>query len=239
MSTVYRNTRHDQSVALGNTRVNSALTVGLVGLWRMEESVWDGTADEVVDSSGGGNHGVAVNGAVTIAGGKLGRGGDFTAASNEHIDLGNTVGDYTDNFTLAAWFKTSTAANLTILARRDIAANTQYQLTILTAGRIRFFEGVAFEGDTTGLNDGVWHHVVVVIDGAASMIYVDGQPDRDLFNPTIVSNTMDFNIGTAENGAGFLAPFDGQIDEVAIWNRALGSDEVGKICNAGLARAIV
>ena len=73
---VYSETKNGQSIALGATPVDSLLSSGLVALWRMEETVWDGTADEVVDSSGNGNHGTAAA-AVTAAGGKLGRGGDF------------------------------------------------------------------------------------------------------------------------------------------------------------------
>ncbi|MCK5021223.1 MAG: hypothetical protein KAS32_29705 [Candidatus Peribacteraceae bacterium] len=76
MSIVYAPTRHDQSVALGSTRVYSALTVGLIAYYRMEEAAWGGTADEVIDSSGNGNHGTATT-ATTTASGKLGRGGDF------------------------------------------------------------------------------------------------------------------------------------------------------------------
>jgi len=77
MTIVYAPTRHDQSVALGGTAVYSALTDGLIAYWRMEETTWAGTLNEVVDSSGNGNHGTAAGSAVTIAGGKLGRGGDF------------------------------------------------------------------------------------------------------------------------------------------------------------------
>ena len=46
-----------------------------------------GTADEVIDSSGNGNHGVATNSVTTIAGGKLGRGVDFSSVSVNGITI--------------------------------------------------------------------------------------------------------------------------------------------------------
>ena len=61
---------------------NVKLRRGLISYWRMEGPLWDGTANEVIDSSGNGHHGTSV-GATNIAGGKLERGGDFDyAASN-------------------------------------------------------------------------------------------------------------------------------------------------------------
>ena len=41
-----------------------------------EGKVYDGTAGEVIDRSGNGNHGTSI-GADSIAGGKVGRGADF------------------------------------------------------------------------------------------------------------------------------------------------------------------
>jgi anaerobic selenocysteine-containing dehydrogenase len=52
-----RPTRHEQSVALGHSRLITPLSDKLVGYWRFEEASWDGTANELMDSSDNSNDG--------------------------------------------------------------------------------------------------------------------------------------------------------------------------------------
>ncbi len=59
---------------------HDALKAGSVLILHMDEGAWDGTANEVVDSSGLGNHGRSL-GANTTEGGKFGRAGLFWPAS--------------------------------------------------------------------------------------------------------------------------------------------------------------
>ena len=87
--------------------------------------------------------------------------------------------------------------------------------------------------DTT--TDGLWHHVVgtrEVIDGVAYRnLYVDDVlVASDNTTPTsIVSTAPNMVIGNYET---FTYPWDGSIDNVRIYNRALTADEVTTIYNA-------
>jgi hypothetical protein len=88
----------DDGVALGwNEHVVDANTVGL---WRMNEAAWNGTAGEVLDYSGNGNHGQSFNGVDTEAG-WMGRSANFLLGVNAYVNLMN-VGS--NSYTVEGWF---------------------------------------------------------------------------------------------------------------------------------------
>jgi len=78
-----------------------------------------------------------------------------------------------------------------------------------------------------------WHYVMVVGGNGHVALYVDGIQLADLLIPissaTFDRSDRDFNIG----GGGLFGPtgkyFLGQIDEVAVWQRALSADEIAML----------
>ncbi len=104
--------------------------------------------------------------------------------------------------------------------------------------------GADFEDNATGLNhparglkpvpaDGVWHHAAATYDGKDWRLYLDGALDtttpvgnQDQFLPRSDS-IQHASIGSALNAGGtFEGLFNGVIDEVRIWNRALSLAEL-------------
>ncbi|MDY6771291.1 MAG: DUF2341 domain-containing protein, partial [Candidatus Nanohaloarchaea archaeon] len=74
------------------------------------------------------------------------------------------------------------------------------------------------------LNDSQWHHLVGTYDGSRSLLYVDGDIRANMsLSTTIRTNNNDFFIG-AEQANQQL--FDGKIDEVRVYSRALSQEEV-------------
>ena len=88
----------------------------------------------------------------------------------------------------------------------------------------------------TNLNDGNWHHIVFTGDGNTSggdiiNIYIDGilNTDTPLGTGTSANqNTMN-NIGRGASTTG--RNFNGNIDELAIWNTALSKETIEAIYN--------
>ncbi len=85
----------------------------------------------------------------------------------------------------------------------------------------------------TDLWDGEWHAVVGSYDGAAVRLYVDGV---EVGEGTPVETSIAYGLSTDDDlliGAyrGCTLPWEGDIDEVRIWERALTADEVAE--NAG------
>jgi Zn-dependent metalloprotease len=69
-----------------------------------------------------------------------------------------------------------------------------------------------------------WHNIVVTYDGSVGNIYWDGELVESCSNPgELVTNTQDLFIGSNFNGA---STFQGNIDEIVLFNRALSVQEV-------------
>ncbi|MEG3972879.1 DUF4347 domain-containing protein, partial [Microcoleus sp. T2B6] len=72
---------------------------------------------------------------------------------------------------------------------------------------------------TTNVNDGQWHHVAAVYNGSTMSLYIDGVLQGTLNGvAAIPTNTFDVLIGANQEVTG--RNFNGQIDEVRVWNTA-------------------
>ncbi|NIM51642.1 MAG: hypothetical protein GTO22_20750, partial [Gemmatimonadales bacterium] len=76
-----------------------------------------------------------------------------------------------------------------------------------------------------GVNDGQIHHVVAIAEaGLPSRIYIDGQLSATSGNSTLGNNDQQVRIGENPDATG--REWEGMIDDVAIWGRALTDDEI-------------
>ena len=103
-------------------------------------------------------------------------------------------------------------------------------------GGIRFYvgnnSGLGFTASAdggTGIWDGKWHNVIGTFDGSAVHLYIDGKEVGSgvpVSSPIAynVPTTTDLLIGNYDGCGGF--GFDGKIDEVKVFNRALGPQEI-------------
>ncbi|MFN4083380.1 MAG: PKD domain-containing protein [Bacteroidia bacterium] len=92
------------------------------------------------------------------------------------------------------------------------------------------------------LNDGMWHHVAGVFNGTTAKIYIDGVLKHTAINNSFgtldVANSLQYFIGTDDagvNGAQGDRFFEGSIEEVRIWNRALQACEIENNLNCELS----
>jgi len=94
-----------------------------------------------------------------------------------------------------------------------------------------------FVESNIGISDFDWHHVVGTFDNGIIKIYIDGAgvtDDTPHGNGTsIFSGSANLTIGSAGSSAGYY--FNGLIDEVAIYNRALIATEILDHYNNGVA----
>src|SRR6266446_3734809 len=85
--------------------------------------------------------------------------------------------------------------------------------------------------------DGKFHHVAVTADGTTVHLYIDGQLDANSASETSLSllpftPTNPLQIGGIQGNS---AAFDGVIDELQIYSRALSGAEISAIASAGSA----
>ena len=153
----------------------------------------------------------------------------FNAGNNSSLNWGS------GNGTVSCWFKTSYNAP----GVQDLVINGSYASG--GKGYILYLdpsERVGFALDdnsnpsgvlsTSSVNDGDWHHVVGVRDSGTMKLYLDGSEvatgtdntgNIDISDPLIIGAGQAFG-GSVGNF------FNGQIDEVAIFNKALTADQI-------------
>ena len=86
--------------------------------------------------------------------------------------------------------------------------------------------------ETESLAASKWYHCVLTVDSIKGNIYLNGQFQDDmdwLGPPEKTSNNTKLTIGHTPSGNGQKFPFDGSIDDVRIYNRALSADEVSAL----------
>ena len=88
--------------------------------------------------------------------------------------------------------------------------------------------------------DGQWHHVAATYDGTMQRLYIDGQLQRSPFKLNGVMGSNDFDLCIGGNAGPDRKPgekitsFDGLMDEVMMFNRALSLEEVRFLHDFGL-----
>jgi hypothetical protein len=148
----------------------------------------------------------------------------------------------TGNFSVSAWVKTSSATRQAILAAYDGDSPDQGMIfDILNTGKVRCSAigpnsatNLIFSDGNTSVDTGAWVHVCGVRTSSAMAIYVNGKLDTasttSLGNPN-VSITGSHRIGLTRSDAGYSAPFNGQIDDVRVYTRALTPPEIRQLAS--------
>ena len=141
--------------------------------------------------------------------------------------------------TITAWIRTARTAALYdgVATKYSPGSGNGYSLHVYN-GRLRawYFSPTSsvYPGDP-GLDggviaDGQWHHVALVVSANNGTIYIDGvsrgTPVAWSGTPAPPTTTIPMLIGRYSTNAGYASSFAGDIDEVGIWNRALGTGEL-------------
>lgn len=129
----------------------------------------------------------------------------------------------TGDFTIEAWVRTSKTALQSAVARFGTDGNG-FALLTDNLGTY-FYAGSTFHSATNVITDGVWHHIAGVRSGGSLSLYIDGVSTGP------ATPTTD---GMATNGDLFIGEFDGtlgnifqgEIDEVRIWNNARTGSQI-------------
>ncbi len=198
-----------------------------------------------VDSSGQGSHGTVYGATLTTD-----RFGNTNSAYSfdgvgDWIDIGNVVSRY-DLMSLSAWVRLpaiSPAGPQGIVSKQREADRTGARIgatgNVLNAGFNRHPVNVVAEelGATT---DAQWHHLTGVIDLSRVILYIDGQFESETtFTPGSASSNLPMLIGKEFSSEGVGGRyFQGAIDDVRVYDRALTGQEVNTIFRLESANAV-
>lgn len=193
----------------------------------------------VVDLSGHGNNGTVSGGNYTTPNGRFGGAMQFDG-SNDYVKvLYNPTMNFGGYFTMSAWVKTTNTKREQIMCMDNwqIERIMQFRIESNNVSVILGHGGSldqTIRGNTTEVNDGVWHNIVYVHNVSFGVVYVDGKIDYigakgwSVNNPTKMNLTIGVDSGLGGD------KFSGYIDEIKIYNRSLSIDEVQELYMSSL-----
>lgn len=203
----------------------------------------EGTGTVANDLSGRGHAGT-ISGAVWTASGKYGQALSFDGV-NDSVTINDAADlDLTTGMTLEAWvsptaqngaetvlFKEMTGAHAYLLYSYASSPAGQPTTSVRRAGTNFAASGTA----TIPVN--VWTHVAATYDGAALRLYVNGA----LVGTTALTGSIDATTGPLRIGGNSVRGewFNGLIDEIRVYRRALSQAEVQSDMNTGVGAATI
>jgi len=206
----------------------------IVGFWHFDELQWAGITGEVKDETGV-NHGTAYGGATTTSDAVYGRAGSFDGEDDYVRVLDNDSLDITGDLTIEAWFNCHDATTA-YWGRTIIRKQYNYVLAVKDSGNgpyVKFYlwgldhnSGSCISGFFSLYE---WVHVVATYDGSKMRVYLDGELSGTLnYDDTLRVSSYDLEIAYHRADSYW---FDGLIDELRIYKRALSPTEVQILYN--------
>lgn len=221
-------------IASSNMKIAGGICATLpVADYRLDECLWGGVSNEVLDSSGNGIHGKSVNNPLKVSG-KICTGGKFnggstntniTVENNSHLNLANEL-------SISVWVNPASwpTSDLRTIASKD----TNYEFHLNTAGRVFWWWGNGSFSGSSSLPLNTWTHIALTYKSGEQKIYINGVQDASAtYTGTLPQNTLPFYIGVDYNFPS--RTFEGTIDEVKIFDRSLSQSEILKIYTNELA----
>jgi len=192
------------------------------------------------DESGNGHNGTVCG--ATLTNDRFGRANNaylLNAANSDHITINSAVGNFgLSDFTISVWVKRNSSAGYEIFTQRS-AAYRNSSWWELGWGSLCINENSAYESIANGnvgdtLRNNVWYHFVGVRETTTVRFYLNGELLDENTTPQILNINNQTN---AEIGCHFLGSplqcFDGIIDDIRLYNRALSESEIRLVYNEG------
>lgn len=217
----------------------SSINSGLVGHWTLSEEDYNTSGSRVIDKTPYSNNGINYGATfVSDRHGKIGGAMSFDGV-NDYVNLGVASTFFPLNkFTVCSWIKSSGLA--TGMSTNGIFS-LSYGLTINLNSSGNFWArlddgaGIPSRVVSQNLYDGNFHHLCFLHDGANKKMYIDGILKDSVADTTWTGTTRwptnSVNIGH-ENNNPPVAKFNGSIDDVRLYNRALSADEISLLYNS-------
>jgi hypothetical protein len=200
---------------------------GLVSWWG-----GDNNALDIVGTNNG-----SLQGGAAYSAGKVGQAFRLDGGVNSWIETSGDFGNFGSNpFTIAFWmYSNNNGTGGTYImgkSQPDIGAGWDIRLrdsSLLLVGVNEWPSDYNWQSDAS-LTPNAWHHVAISATETGVTVYIDGINKGTTPRSSISSTGNPFRIGytTAFGGV----PFNGLLDEVEIFNRALTAGEVAAIYSA-------
>jgi hypothetical protein len=200
-----------------------ALDTNLISYWKLDSS----SNDSVTTNNG-------TDTAISYVSGKIGGSASFNGSSS-NISLPNVCPAGAGAKSISAWFNVSVLPALNkyqALAYWGAAVSTQsFGLGISNVGGVYKVEMASYANDlfyTFTPTVGQWYHLSTTYDGTTAKLYLNGVEVASGARTINVVNGIYHHIGLISGEE----TFNGLIDEVGLWSRAITADEISQIFNS-------
>jgi hypothetical protein len=214
---------NDLKIMTDDWLVSDFVLTGLVSRYK-----FDGDAGDSVN----GNHGTELGGP-TYTAGLYNQAIDLDGI-DDYVDCGNDSSfDITGPITLSVLLKGTFNNNWDGI----ITKGYDWQLTKGMGDEAVFYcIGLgSFLIGSANINDNQWHHIAAVYDGTKMCLYVDGKLDAS----QTASGSLNVSATNVYIGGGPSQSFNGLIDDVRIYDRAISKDELEMLYTGGPAIDLV
>lgn len=219
--------------------VCAPIVPNVIADWPLDDCTLGFNGSTVTDVSGNGNDGTATGGLAVEANGQLCSAGAFNGNSSFVRVPDDASLDMQDGLSMAVWIRHNGGPSdwEAILAKGD----NSYRLHLNGGCEISdTLPGNTRHGITFGMNGGcgnadlnsnvvptpgVWYHVAATYDRSVMRIYINGSLVNSANNSSAINNSG-FDIGIGENTQQRGRYWDGDIDELTLWDNAISAQEV-------------
>lgn len=210
-------------------------TVGLVGYWNMEE----GSGGTGVDQSGNGNNttwgGTQAGTSGYYSGGKVGTWAGTFNGGDDVLTRGSFTNQPTGNGarSISAWIKPSNCTGgpfVITMFGVDSGSPLGYGVYLTGACKVKseFDSSAGALTSAASVVVSTWSYVVATYTGSVSSIYINGSLNASTSYSSANTSGGTINIGQWSNGT---SRFQGLIDDVRIYNRAMSASEIQSMYN--------
>jgi len=171
---------------------------------------------------------------------------------DEYVDAGTALGDalgdnYAGSLTVSMWFKAGVTSGDDGMFEIGPFSAAYGEIDVaLASNHLRFkLNGGGWERIAAFTDTASWHHIVCVYSvgsEANSKMYVDGVDQTALGTTGTFPSAGDMDFAGLKTIIGAYSsssyPFDGNIDEVAVWDSALSAAQITAIYNGGTPQSL-
>jgi hypothetical protein len=232
----------DGSPLVDATDAAKTLRQGLVGLWHFDDLTGSPRA---VDSSGNANHAmlVGLDPSTAWVAGRLGTALETRGQGYGLVPLSATIAGIVSEVTVSAWVYFAldgTIVDYGTALSRQIGSTVQqhYHLGLgqTTAQPSLFITTLGnapiHANAPAAIPRAVWTHLAGTYNGTTAALYVDGALVASLpLTGNFSTDTTPVILGGNGNNQIIDERFPGRIDEIALYNRVLDSNEIQQLAN--------
>jgi len=161
---------------------------------------------------------------------------------DDYVNAGNAASlNITNAITIEAWINSQNVYNSyqMLVTKSDGSASSSFELRFdSTTGKISYTSnmgGVYYNTGAIGqvLLNNTWYHIVSTYDNSTIRLYNNGIKYFSIAKSGVIYTSSD-NLLIGSRASGTVYFFDGSIDEVRIYNRALSAAEIAVMYNTSL-----